>query len=237
MRSLPLDHPEYRYPGSRNPYWAKSTELPRLIVLDNATETKRGVWRSFLGMPESAPLVVEIGCNAGHVVSAWAAQNPETAYLGMDWKVKAVFRAAEKCQKKGLKNIAVLRGHAKRIGFVFSAGEVDRIHIFFSDPWPKKSQRKNRLMDREFFVAASQVLRVGGLLEIRTDHEGYFDEIEGMLKELEGIWGIERLTRDKHAGNQNRLALEIPEVTLFEKLFIKDSLPIFEIAAVRRPSS
>lgn len=237
MRTLPLNHPEYRYPGSRNPYWKKSEALPRLIVLDNETETKRGNWRSFLEMPESAPLVLEVGCNAGHVVTEWAARDSHTAYLGLDWKVKAAFRAAEKCQKKNLKNIAILRAHGKRLGFMFGDGELDRVHIFFSDPWPKKSQHKNRLMDRDFFIDAAKVLKVGGVLEIRTDHEGYFDVIETLLKELDALWSVRSITRDKHALNPERGRLEIPEITLFEKLFVKDGLPIFQIEVCRRPSS
>ena len=40
------------------------------------------------------------------------------------------------------------------------------------------------------------------------------------------VWEIERESLDLHEGNPNAAKLEIPDVTLFEKLFIKDGIKI-----------
>src|SRR4051812_21276264 len=73
---FPVQHPEYRYPASRNPYWTKLHSLRELVYSDNGTELHPGQWRSrfadhsqFLG---DRKLHVEIGCNAGHVLVEWA---------------------------------------------------------------------------------------------------------------------------------------------------------------------
>src|SRR4051812_42016373 len=90
---FPIDHPNYLYPPSKNPYWSKLQELKGAAFTDLDTETHRGQWRSRL--PGSADshreLHVEIGCNAGHVIVEWAKANPRNAYVGIDWKFKPIF--------------------------------------------------------------------------------------------------------------------------------------------------
>ncbi|MBU6375276.1 MAG: methyltransferase domain-containing protein, partial [Bdellovibrionales bacterium] len=113
--ALPIQHPEYRYAPSRNPYAEKIKKGPGIVFSDNDTETRKGLWKN---SPEEK-LHVEIGCNAGHVVVEWAARNPHDRYIGIDWKFKAIFRAFEKALKQKLSNIHFLRAHADRIAFMF----------------------------------------------------------------------------------------------------------------------
>jgi hypothetical protein len=47
-------------------------------------------------------------------------------------------------------------------------------------------------------------------------------------------WTVEKLTRDLHAGHADPLSLEIPDVTLFEKLFIRKKIPIHSMWLKRR---
>lgn len=113
---LPVDHPEFRYPPSKNPYQDKLKALREQGITSaltcDETETLQGKWRHYLGLPEEAELHVEIGCNGGHVILEWAKQQPQKAFVGVDWKFKQIFRAHEKAQKKNLRNITFLRAHA-----------------------------------------------------------------------------------------------------------------------------
>ncbi len=226
---LPLEHPNYAYPRARNPYAARLAEFEIKAFSDSDTEKRPGQWLSeFADTSAKTPLIVEIGCNTGHVVRAWAERSPENRYIGIDWKFKAIHRGLEKAAKKSLKNLLFLRANVWRLGYIFAPGEVDEIHIYCPDPWPPKSQWKKRFLCRENFPVLQQSLKSGGILHIKTDHAGYFDWIEEAFAGQEAGWETVSKTRDKHAKHPNPEKLDIPEVTLFEKIFISKGIPIHE---------
>ena len=49
------------------------------------------------------------------------------------------------------KNLVLIQKDAANISEWFSAGEVDVIHLNFSDPWPKKRYAKRRLSSSQIF--------------------------------------------------------------------------------------
>ena len=250
---LPIWHPEYRYPGSTNPYSLKLQELQDRVYSDNLTERHAGNWRN--SIPDTLKnaaqgtatreLHVEIGCNCGHVVVEWAARNPQHAYIGLDWKFKPIFRAAEKTVKRGIDNALFFRAHAERLEYMFGPGEIDRLYLFFPDPWPKKAHWKNRFVTADQLCRILKVMKHGGIFHIKTDHPGYFEWIENALadalKTLEAkgstentpTWKIVERSANLHKDHPNPKLLQIPEVTLFERLFIKDGIPIHSLKLQR----
>ncbi len=240
--SSPVYGPEFKYTPSKNIYWVKLKELPAAMqgfaLTDHDTETHRGNWRSqFHAKPisgVSAPLHVEIGCNAGHVVLEWAKLNPDARYIGIDWKFKQIYRLAEKIQKNNLKNIQAFRANADRLPSMFGEGEIDFLHMFFPDPWPKKGQQKNRTANTRWLLSIAPLLSPTGIFHLKTDHAEYFEFILQNLKELDSTFEIIDMTKDLHAANPQAKLLKIPEVTLFERLFIKDGLPIHSVKVRRR---
>ncbi len=228
---LALTHPDYKYGVAKNPYSARLAEFPGLAYSDNATETFAGSWREKFGatgknLNSRRELHVEIGCNTGHVTRAWAAANPDKLYIGIDWKFKIVHRGAEKAAEKGLENLIFFRANVERLQYMFGPGEVDYLYLYFPDPWPKKSQWKNRFLKESTLREAARVVRPGGIFHIKTDHDGYYAWMQEAFTKGGDLWEIERESLDLHAGNPAAGKLEIPEVTLFEKLFIKDGIPI-----------
>ena len=249
MQRLPIQHPEYRYPVSRNPYWAKVRDFPGRIFSDNDTEVHPGKWReqfpvlknpadrtalasSDASASAKKPIHVEIGCNGGHVILEWATRDPQGCYLGLDWKFKQIHRGAEKANKRGLTNLIFLRSHAERIDYVFAPGEIDYLYLYFPDPWAKKSQLKNRYITANRLEGLAKLVRKGGTFHIKTDHAGYFEWMEDALAELQKRtsndcpWKIVARSADLHAEHPEPTKLEIPEVTLFEKIFIKREIKI-----------
>ena len=229
MKRLPLDHPDYRYTEAKNPYSAKLKEFPDLTYSDNETETHAGKWRSRFKDVKGADkkeLHVEIGCNTGHVSRAWAEAHPNRLHIGIDWKFKIIYRGAEKAHEKGLKNILFHRANVERLKYMFGEEEIDALYLFFPDPWPKKAQWKNRYLKASTLRDAARVVKKGGLFFIKTDHDGYFEKMCEAFDECKDIWEIEKITKDLHQGNPDADKLQIPDVTLFERLFIKDGIPI-----------
>lgn len=241
---LPLTHPDYRYSVSRNPYQAKVHQLRGRVFSDNDTEAFRGRWRE--QFPDAARMAdksaagerrslhVEIGCNAGHVVVEWAARDPRTAFVGLDWKFKPIFRGTEKAMKRRLDNLLFLRAHADRLHFMFGPGEIDFLALYFPDPWPKKAQLKNRWLTAERLRQVAELVRPGGVFHIKTDHLGYFEWMEEAIRQVPELWEPTEHTRDLHASHPAPRSLKIPEVTLFEGLFIKDGIKINSVKLRRR---
>jgi tRNA (guanine-N7-)-methyltransferase len=229
---LPIHHPDYRYPESPNPYSAKLKAIGGYVYSDNDTEAHRGRWRELL--PDAADraagprrdLHVEIGCNAAHVILEWARRNPADGYVGIDWKFKAMHRGAEKARKRGVKNLLLFRAHAERIQYMFGPGEIDHLYLFFPDPWPKKAHWKNRYVIEKNLRELSGIVRAGGSFHIKTDHLGYFEWMEEEVAKVGDLWRVREKSRDLHAGCARPDLLDFPDVTLFEKLFIQDGIPI-----------
>lgn len=236
-----MNHPDFRYSDSRNPYWKKLKALPGIAFTDNDTETHQGKWREHfdgLRAPEKSTarreLSVEIGCNTGHVIREWAARDPANDYIGIDWKFKIIHRGAEKTLAQGLKNLVLFRAHAERLNYMFGPAEVDHLFLFFPDPWPKKGELKNRFLNAENLRHAATVVRPGGTFQIKTDHLGYFEWMEAAIAEVPELWEVTSRTNDLHVNCPDPTKLKIPEVTLFERLWIKDGIKINSVWLRRR---
>lgn len=233
---LPIQHPDYRYPESSNPYWLKLNELQHRVFCDNETERHRGKWRSLLldGREDaSRELHVEIGCNGGHVVLEWAARNPKHAYIGIDWKFKQIYRGAEKALKRGIENLLFLRANAQRLQYMFAENEIDHLYLLFPDPWPRKGQQKNRFVNPKMLETVAGLVRPGGVFHIRTDHAGYFEWIDKAVAETGQCWKVIGRSTDLYRNHPDPKSLMIPDVTLFERIFIRDGIPICSLELER----
>lgn len=229
---LSIRHPEYRYPVSKNPYYETIQKTQGRILQDNDTENRPGQWREILtqSMGKSpSELHVEIGCNGGHVLVEWARRNPDAGYIGIDYKFKQIYKGFERAVKKQTPNALFLRAHALRLGYVFAPGEIDHLYLLFSDPWPKKSQHGHRLVTTDWLRTVARCVRPGGSFEIRTDHAGYFEWMERELLGALDLWGVEVHSTDLYAGHADPTQLQIPEVTLFERIFIKSKIKIHRL--------
>jgi tRNA (guanine-N7-)-methyltransferase len=64
---------------------------------------------------------------------------------------------------------------------------VSGFHVYFPDPWPKKKQRKRRLLDGLFLEVLAAKLEPGGLVRIATDHPGYAEELAPLLQTVPAL--------------------------------------------------
>ena len=213
------------HPHSENPYCEKLRQAH--VLANDDTEQWASRWREKLGAPNNTPLHVEIGCNAGHVIRAWAALDKHSLFIGVDWKYKQVFRGHEKGQIAGLTNLAFLRTKAERFAHVFGLEELTSLSVFFPDPWPKKRHHKHRYLTAPWIDAAWDRIAPGGMLHIKTDHREYFDQIVAAAAQTR--WQVEHLSYNLHEHHPDPRSLQIPDVTLFEKLFIADGLPVHSL--------
>ena len=159
----------------------------------------------------SNPLHLEIGSGSGSFLKKMGEDNPKTNFIGIDLRFKRLVSSANR--SKDLSNVLFIKMRGEELEKVFDKASINHIYIFFPDPWPKKSQMKNRLVERNFLTKLFTILEKEGEVEIKSDHPGYFNFI---LKEIKAsnIFKIEEETRNLY---ENKKIGE--EATEFERLF------------------
>jgi tRNA (guanine-N7-)-methyltransferase len=117
-------------------------------------------------------LELEIGCGKGSFILAEAAANPNVNYLGIEWAGEYYAYSADRIRRRGLSNVRMLRADATEFLLWRCPDEIFAvIHLYFSDPWPKRKHHKNRVIQDSFLAQAWRCLTPGGDLRIVTDHD------------------------------------------------------------------
>ena len=154
-----------------------------------------GTWAELFG--RTAPLHVEIGVGKGDFLTTLAAQHPDVNYVGLEAQQGVLYFAARKTAEQELSNVRLLVFDAARLTELFAPGEVDRIYLNFSDPWPKKRHAKRRLTSEFFLARYRTVLKEDGEIYFKTDNEGLFAySLETMAH---AGWQLSHVTDDLHA--------------------------------------
>ena len=128
-------------------------------VVKNASEHKNH-WKKVFG--NAHPVHIEIGMGKGQFLLALARRNPEINYIGIERYSSVLLRAVEKYEKlsadmqKPLPNIRFICMDAREITEVFAPGEVEKIYLNFSDPWPKARHARRRLTSSDFLALYDQ---------------------------------------------------------------------------------
>lgn len=166
----------------------------------NEPEAHKGRWKQFFG--NANPVRLEIGTGKGSFLMTLAQNHPEINYIGIEKYSSVLVRALEKQQEQKLPNIIFIRMEAENIEDIFDAGEIDRIYLNFSDPWPKDRHAARRLPSRQFLARYDQILKKDGMIEFKTDNTELFAFAEG---EIEGSgWKLVQITHDLHADEEMR---------------------------------
>ena len=192
------------------------------FVIHNPEELK-GCWNQ--AFQESAPLHIEVGMGKGRFIMELAQSHPKLHFIGIERYSSVLLRALQKRQQLELSNIFFLCVDAKNLDQFFAPGEVSRIYLNFSDPWPKDRHAKRRLTSPQFLTVYQKILAPDGAVEFKTDNRGLF---EYSLESIPAAgWQITEQTFDLHhspmaSGNV---------MTEYEEKFASEGKPICKLIA------
>lgn len=128
------------------------------------------------------PLVLEIGCGIGDFAVAMAARHPDWNYLALDFYNKGCLKTCRRAERLGLQNIRVVRDEARSfISRCIAKGSLRAVFINCPDPWPKRRQRKRRLVNETFVTTLADYLIPGGDLYFATDFADYGLDVAQMM--------------------------------------------------------
>ncbi len=182
-------------------------------------EDYKGKWSSLF--QNQNPLHIEIGMGKGQFIHQLAEKNPQINYIGIEMYSSVLYRALEKREETDLDNLYFLRFDAKYLEEIFDNGEVGRIYLNFSDPWPKERHSKRRLTSPLFLSRYDKILALEGFIQFKTDNRDLFDfSVETV--EQSAHWHIDEITYDLHHSE----FIEGNIMTEYESRFVAEGKPI-----------
>ncbi|MEG2440463.1 MAG: tRNA (guanosine(46)-N7)-methyltransferase TrmB [Acetivibrio sp.] len=185
----------------------------------------KGRWKEVFG--NSNPIQIEIGMGKGKFIQELAGQNPDINYVGIERYSSVLLRALEKREEVDLGNLFYIEMNAEEIAEIFEKGEVKRIYLNFSDPWPKERHVKRRLTSRQFLARYQEILSPEGQVIFKTDNRELFDFSLEEVKEAG--WNLINYTYDLHHSEYR----EGNVMTEYEEKFSKEGKPINRLVADR----
>lgn len=146
------------------------------------------LWVGRMLVPEDffgrrAPLEIELGTGKARFLIEAARAKPAHDFLGVERALSYYRFSRDRVRRSGLSNTAIVRADARLfVSGCVAPASVSAFHVYFPDPWPKKRQRKRRLLDGVFLEMLASRLTPGGLLRIATDHPGYGEELRVLIQ-------------------------------------------------------
>jgi tRNA (guanine-N7-)-methyltransferase len=169
-----------------------------------------------------APLEIEIGSGRARFLVAAARANPAHDFLGLERSLSYYRVCRERAARCGLANTRVLRADGRLFAESLGPESVLAFHVYFPDPWPKRKQRKRRLLDAVTLELLASRLEPEGTMRIATDHPGYGRAIGSLL---ETVGALERLEWD---------ALPAPPPSNYELKYQAEGRPIWRFLLRRK---
>jgi tRNA (guanine-N7-)-methyltransferase len=133
-------------------------------------------------------LNLEIGFGMGGSLADMAEAAPEQDFIGVEVHLPGVGALLKDVEDRGLENVRVYAIDANDVvDLCLPDAALDRVMVFFPDPWPKKKHHKRRLVQHDFVQRLRHKLRVGGVLHLATDWENYAEHMMEIMAESEGF--------------------------------------------------
>lgn len=140
----------------------------------------------------SAPLVLEIGFGMGKSLVEMAANEPDKDFIGIEVHRPGVGTCMAEAHERGVTNLRVYEHDAVEVlADCIDDQSIDRLQLFFPDPWHKKRHHKRRIVQSEFVEKLRPKLKLGGVFHMATDWENY---AEHMLEVMSNAPGYKNLS-------------------------------------------
>ncbi len=114
-------------------------------------------------------LWLEIGFGGGEHLAACALAHPDEGYIGCEAFRNGVAKALMLIEEAKLRNIRLYEGDARAIVEALPEAALNGVYVLYPDPWPKRRQRKRRILSDVMLTGLARVMRRGAELRFATD--------------------------------------------------------------------
>jgi tRNA (guanine-N7-)-methyltransferase len=169
------------------------------------------------------PVEFDLGSGSGKFLIETAQAFPSKNFVGVERLLGRVRKTRRKALRAELWNLRVLRVEIdSALTYQIPNQSVDRFHLYFPDPWPKRRHHSRRVVDTEFLESIWDRLVNNGEFWIKTDHQEYFERILKVSRESRAHF------------EQIEWSDEGYGTTDFEDLFLARKLPIYRLRLRKR---
>lgn len=134
--------------------------------------------QSFLDLSKHKQLKLEIGFGNGDSLISMAQNEPESYFVGIEVHKPGVGRIINNIHQLGLNNLSVISHDAIDImRHMIPKQSIDRLFLFFPDPWHKIRHHKRRIVNQKFRDLLVEILKPKGVIHMATDWQNYADHM------------------------------------------------------------
>jgi len=143
-------------------------------------------WPSVFG--REAPVVLEIGFGMGDSLLAMAQSEPDIDFVGIEVYPPGAGRLVSRAAELGVTNLRIYLADAMDVlDDCIPSGSLDRVQLYFPDPWHKKKHNKRRIVQQAFVEKIRSKLVAGGQFHMATDWQPYAEYMTEVMAEAEGF--------------------------------------------------
>lgn len=151
-----------------------------LVVLN--AKDNQGKWAEVFG--NDNPIYAELGMGKGRFISEMSKKYPDINFIGIDMYDELIRKSSEKARlahdldassDERINNLRLVLYNIEQIEDAFAEGELERIFLNFSDPWPKKKHARRRLTHPGFLAKYVHILNSRGEIHLKTDSQSLFE--------------------------------------------------------------
>ena len=136
----------------------------------------------------TAPVTLEIGYGNGESLITMAREQPERDFIGIEVHLPGVGRLLNRIEEHQIPNLRTFNGDAVEIiKKQIPDGSIDRVQLFFPDPWHKKRHHKRRMVTTEWLDMVTAKLCPSGTIHMATDWKHYAEQMLEVLSEYKGL--------------------------------------------------
>ena len=162
---------------------AQASALERLLPKFGIEYREQSLFNLSELFGRQAPVWLEIGFGNGDALLDMAKRYPETDFIGIEVHEPGVGQALMGIESRQLTNVRIVQHDAMEVlDQMIPSASLNRVLLFFPDPWRKKRHFKRRIVQKEFIELVTDKLEAGGVLHCATDWQDY---AEWMLEKLQ----------------------------------------------------
>lgn len=148
----------------------------------------QGRWKKHF---DKEAVFLELGTGKGRFISRTAEVDRAILFVGIDREPEILFQAAKKANRAVPDNVKLIHFDGGRLDEIFAPGELDRLYLNFSDPWPKNRHAKRRLTAPSFLKTYRKLLKKEARIYLKTDNRDFFEYSLNQL--LEEDWQVRKV--------------------------------------------
>lgn len=154
--------------------------IEQMNMFDRYIKDKEDI-QNILSKNKDKKVFLEIGMGKGDFITQLSKLDRANIYIGVEVSPPVLALAVKKLQRYEednnirLDNLFFMSFDAIELSNIFLEGQIEKIYLNFSDPWPKKKHAKRRLTNEKFLEQYKKVLKEHGQIEFKTDNRQLFE--------------------------------------------------------------